>query len=110
MMISSSRQSDFAAKFFDAVNQAGQHAFGFRQRQAAGGQGGAGHRRRVQHAGLIFGLHAVRRENRIDAGLVGFAHVGENDVLIRRSGGIRVCGNFSAIWRSAVFNWRPSRP
>ena len=66
-----SRQPDFAAKFFDAVNQAGQHAFGFRQRQPAGGQGRAGHRRRVQHARLIFGLHAMCRENRIDAGLVG---------------------------------------
>jgi hypothetical protein len=72
-MMISSPPGRLGAKFFDAVNQAGQHAFGFREAEAAGRQRRAGHRGGVQHARLIFRLHAVRGEQRVDAGFVGVA-------------------------------------
>src|SRR5262249_14981104 len=37
-------QTEIAAEFFDTVDQTGQHALGFREREAAGWQSRAGHR------------------------------------------------------------------
>ena len=43
---------DVLFPFVEAINQAGQHAFGFCQRESAGRQSRAGHRSGVQNARL----------------------------------------------------------
>ena len=86
------RQADFRAERLDAVNQAGQHTFGFRQRQAAGGQRRAGHRSGMQHAGLVFRLHAVCGQQRVDGGFVGFGRRSPESRFGSRTTGTRCSG------------------
>ena len=84
MMISSLPSPRSAQTFSDAINQAGQIAFRFREAEATRRQRRAGHRSRVQNRGLIFGLHGGGVEQRGDSGFVRIACVGKDHVLVRR--------------------------